>query len=201
MMKTRWMEKRDLEAVVEIERLSHPMNFAIEDCKDTVIETTQPWAWTSQDLVTVASEYENTVQGRNDTRIRVCEASIPLIDSKTNETFEVDIVVGAMCYEIMPDGFDIIMLSASPKATTDSVRRKLVDFIRSIAADSPKRRKLVAHVPDGDWTTLKFFQSLKWGKAKLLPYYYDDGRDAWYLECQNIEQKTFTGKDGDTCLV
>lgn len=146
-LKIRFVEKEDLFDLVECEIESHQFF-------DPDFEVLQlpPYVWGENDFMRAISQYKSKKSDTYDTRTLVAD----LLQEDEQEK-ACPWTCGAIVYEIQPLGYQILLLTAHPKAP-DHVRAELLDYVMKKAVDSEKRKKIRALVPDGDYVTLKFYQ-------------------------------------------
>ncbi len=176
-MKLRWIEKNDLNDVLGIEHAQYSFHDP-----DFQVQSLQPWAWSMERWLEAVSTRRNKAAGTYDTRSMVAE-----IEQGPGEA----ILAGAMCWEVHEDEYEVIHLLAHPRAP-EKVRRCLLGYLTERSWRSDKRKRVVMHVPDGDWTTLKAFSAMGW-TIKRVPAYFEDGNDAWLCSF-TTENATEKGK-------
>lgn len=160
MIKLRWIEKNDLEDVLRVEHAQYSFHDP-----DFDVQSLQPWGWSALRWMAAVTQRRNAAIGTWDTRALVAE------ETETGE------ILGAVCYEIQKDCYEIIHLVAHPNAP-EKVRRCLLSIPIERAWGSDRRQKVVFHVPDGDWTNLKCLMGLGWA-VKHENEFFEDGNDAW----------------------
>jgi hypothetical protein len=172
----RFMEKDDVPAVVECERLSH--EYTDEDFD---VPALRPYAWNAQDLVAAAGQYKRKLKRQEDTRVLVAEAMKTTVWPDGLTAAE-PWVCGCMAYELRDDGYHLLLFTAHPDAPANA-RKHMLDDLLGRARRSGTRRKVTIDVPDGDYKTLKFLQGQGFKyKLKYNPKEYDSWRCELYVE-------------------
>lgn len=174
----RHLQKSDLGPALEIERQANLTFFTVPGIGEC--QTLEPFAWRESDYLAAISQYKDRSRGTFDTRTLVAIRPEIAFDDLSGTQVALELVVGSMVYEIRDDGLEILRLSAVPG--DDATRRLFVDHLRGICAKSRQRHFVRCTVSDGDWENLRFFVGLEWSR-KLLPSFYEDGRDGWAIEC------------------
>lgn len=167
----RFIREPDLAAVVACEQASHEFRDP-----DFGTPTLPEYAWGLGDLVAGIGQYKSKLKREDDTRTQVAEVQRSVTRDGLTSTEQW--VCGAQVYELGEDGYHILLFTAHP-AAPPGVRARLLGELMGRAERSEKRKKVSVLVPDGDYTTLKFFQD---NGFKVRLRYNPAGHDSWRCE-------------------
>lgn len=165
----RYIEKTDMDAVLECEKTSHKYKD-----EDFDVDMVRPWAWSEGDVLDAVRVNRNKATGDLETRALIAE--IPVTgnildnDGVEHEEITVDWLCGAFIYQPVKDGYDIWFFSVHADAPPE-VGETMLRYMIKKAEQHDARKQLRIVIHDGDDTLLKFFQKQNW-KIKLLRDYF-----------------------------
>jgi len=158
-------------------------------------EVLEPWAWTESKICEAVSRFTDRAGLMNDTRAWVAQIETKELDPRTGKKESVWPVCGGMIYELQENGYEILLLNCNVELTpldgnpgAFEVLSTLLNVVLEKAKKSPARTKVSIHIPDGYWTMIRFFMSLKW-KPQRKDSYWEDGNDSWYFEFETSKDK------------
>jgi hypothetical protein len=159
----RLIMRSDIARVIQCEE-SH-----VELDPDFGVETIRSGALDEAALLKLIEQRRDEKANTYDTRTLVVEAKVTAFQRQ---------LVGAVTYEIQPDGYEIIFLTVHADAPPET-RAELVKALMGKVDRNDKLRKNVRmYVRDGDWDMVRTLQGLGWS-LKLVADHFPGSVDAY----------------------
>lgn len=171
----RWVEKYDIEQVMEAERLWNTVEMADQDFG--LVTLLNPWTMSREafmDMLSSQGTYTAVV-------------TVPVEDSECPEE-DTDWVVGVFTWEKEVNGWSLLWFAICPFAPIEEITNIILDELKQRADRSVSRKRVTFYLRDRDEARIRGLLplfKLAGFSVKLAPNYFEGLIDGWKCEYES----------------